>query len=134
MTVAVTINADGANIPPLIVPLALLGQKAQSEWMQEAEFLLFLEHFKKEVKSTIDQNCLLLLDNHVSQLSHISIKALFFFGAEEERSVMVISEIVGTTSSLPDLTDFQTLTLFFALVNVSWHKFILLQSYRGKML
>ena len=58
----------------------------------------------------------------------------FFFGAEEERSVMVISEIVGTTSSLPDLTDFQTLTFFFALVNVSWHKFILLQSYRGKML
>jgi hypothetical protein len=27
-----------------------------SGWMQEAEFLLFLEHFKKQVKPTVDHD------------------------------------------------------------------------------
>lgn len=89
VTVAVAINAQGGHIPPFFVfplkryqdhmiregPIGSAGAGNASGWMQEAEFLLFLEHFKKQVKPTIDQKCLLLLDNHVS---HVSIYALDF--------------------------------------------------------
>jgi hypothetical protein len=56
-------------------PVGCAGAGNASGWMQEAEFLLFLEHFKKQVKPTVDQKCLLLLNNHAS---HISIQALDF--------------------------------------------------------
>lgn len=46
-----------------------------SGWMQANEFLLFLEHFKKQARPTLEQKCLLLLDNHES---HLLIKALDF--------------------------------------------------------
>ncbi|XP_059053650.1 uncharacterized protein LOC131847939 [Achroia grisella] len=89
VTVAVAINAQGGHIPPFFVfplkryqdhmiregPVGCAGAGNASGWMQEAEFLLFLEHFKKQVKPTVDQKCLLLLDNHAS---HISIQALDF--------------------------------------------------------
>ncbi|XP_026330952.1 uncharacterized protein LOC113238326 [Hyposmocoma kahamanoa] len=87
VTVAVAINAQGGHIPPFFVfplkryqdhmiregPIGSAGAGNASGWMQEAEFLLFLEHFKKQAKPTTDQKCLLLLDNHVS---HVSIHAL----------------------------------------------------------
>ncbi|XP_053611421.1 uncharacterized protein LOC128675910 [Plodia interpunctella] len=89
VTVAVAINAQGGHIPPFFVfplkryqdhmiregPVGCAGAGNNSGWMQEAEFLLFLEHFKKQVKPTVEQKCLLLLDNHAS---HISILALDF--------------------------------------------------------
>jgi hypothetical protein len=89
VTVAVAINAQGGHISPFFVfplkryqdhmiregPVGCVGAGNASGWMQEAEFLLFLEHFKKQVKPTVDQKCLLLLDNHAS---HISIQALDF--------------------------------------------------------
>ena len=87
VTVAVAINAQGGHIPPFFVfplkryqdhmilqgPIGSAGAGNASGWMQEAEFLKFLEHFKKQAKPTIDQKCLLLLDNHIS---HVSIQAL----------------------------------------------------------
>uniref|UniRef100_A0A2H1VA32 SFRICE_041261 n=1 Tax=Spodoptera frugiperda TaxID=7108 RepID=A0A2H1VA32_SPOFR len=87
VTVAVAINAQGGHIPPFFVfplkryqehmiregPVGCAGAGNASGWMQEAEFLLFLEHFKRQVKPAVDQKCLLLLDNHAS---HISIQAL----------------------------------------------------------
>ncbi|KAH9635903.1 hypothetical protein HF086_002463 [Spodoptera exigua] len=45
-------------------PVSCAGAGNASGWMQEAEFLLFQEHFKRQVKPTVDQKCLLLLDNH----------------------------------------------------------------------
>ncbi|KAF2878894.1 hypothetical protein ILUMI_27271 [Ignelater luminosus] len=87
VTVAVAINAQEGHIPPFFVfllkryqdhmiredPIGSAGAGNASGWMQEAEFLLFLEHFKKQDKPTIDERCMLLLDNHVSD---VSIQAL----------------------------------------------------------
>lgn len=39
-------------------PIGSAGAGNASDWMQEAEFLLFLEYFKKQAKPTIDQKCL----------------------------------------------------------------------------
>lgn len=89
VTVAVAINAQGGHIPPFFVfplkryqdhmiregPVGSSGAGNGSGWMQETEFLLFLEHFKKQAKPTTEQKCLLLLDNHAS---HISIQAIDF--------------------------------------------------------
>lgn len=89
VTVCVAVNAQGGHIPPFFVfplkryqdhiirdgPVGSAGAGNGSGWMQEGEFLLFLEHFKKQAKPSLEQKCLLLLDNHES---HLSIKSLDF--------------------------------------------------------
>jgi len=99
VTVAVAINAQGGHIPPFFVfplkrfqdhmiregPVGCAGAGNASGWMQDAEFLLFLQHFKRQVKPTVNQKCLLLLDNHAS---HISIQALDFC---KENGIVLLS-------------------------------------------
>jgi hypothetical protein len=76
-------------------PVGCAGAGNASGWMQEAEFLLFLEHFKKQVKPTVDQKCLLLLNNHAS---HISIQALDFC-KKKLNSTAVVSTPLHTQTS-----------------------------------
>lgn len=89
VTVTVAINAIGNSTPPMFIfpriryhdhfirdgPIGSIGAGNSSGWMQEKEFLQFLEHFQRHTHSSNTQKVLLLLDNH---FSHISIQALDF--------------------------------------------------------
>ncbi|GBP84116.1 hypothetical protein EVAR_79228_1 [Eumeta japonica] len=99
VTGAISTIAEGGHTTPFFLfplkryqdhmiregPIGYSGAGNATGWMQDAEFLLFLEHFKKQAKSTIDQKCLLLLDNHAS---HISIKTLDFY---KRNAIVVMS-------------------------------------------
>ena len=89
VTLACAVSAIGNHIPPFFVfprvkyhkrfidtaPAGSGGTANKSGWMQEADFILFLNHFHKHTKSTPENPCLLLLDNHGS---HLSIEGLNF--------------------------------------------------------
>lgn len=89
VTLACAVSAIGNHIPPFFVfprvkyhkcfidtaPAGSGGTANKSGWMQEADFILFLNHFHKHAKSTSENPCLLLLDNHGS---HLSIEGLNF--------------------------------------------------------
>ncbi|XP_077074282.1 uncharacterized protein LOC143725635 [Siphateles boraxobius] len=89
VTVACAVQALGNAIPPFFVfprkpykeyfiqsgPTGSAGSGNASGWMQEEDFLLFLEHFAKHTKVSLDKKVLLLMDNHGS---HISVKAIDF--------------------------------------------------------
>lgn len=89
VTVAIAINAQGGSTPPFFVfpriryndhfirdgPIGCAGAGNASGWMQEKEFVKFLEHFKNQARPSQEHKCLLLLDNHES---HISVSCLDF--------------------------------------------------------
>lgn len=89
VTATCALNALGNTIPPLFVfprvryhdhfvrdgPIGSIGTANPSGWMQDASFLVFLEHFKKFSNSSPTHRVLLVLDNHSS---HIHIKTLDF--------------------------------------------------------
>ncbi|KAJ8949250.1 hypothetical protein NQ318_022763 [Aromia moschata] len=88
-TVALAINAIGNSVPPIFIfprlrykdhfardgPVGCIGAGNASGWMQEDEFLIFLNHFQKHTNASTENKILLLLDNHHS---HISIRYLDF--------------------------------------------------------
>ncbi|KAK2574896.1 hypothetical protein KPH14_008348 [Odynerus spinipes] len=98
VTMATSISALGNCIPPFFVfprvhmknhflltgPAGSGGSANPSGWMQEEDFIKFLMHFHKFVKSTVSSPCLLLLDNHVP---HLSINGLNY--AKENGIVML---------------------------------------------
>lgn len=87
VTITVAVNAIGNAIPVMFVfprvhyqphfirdgPLGCIGAGNKSGWMEEREFLLFLEHFKRHSNASLEHKVLLTLDNHSS---HITIAAL----------------------------------------------------------
>lgn len=86
VSAALAINAAGRFIPPFFIYLRanyqskfmLLaegkeGHANKSGYMQAKEFHLFMVHFQKHVRASIDEPVLLLLDNHTSHLSIQSI-------------------------------------------------------------
>lgn len=87
VTVSVFINAVGNSIPPIFIfprkryhdhfvrdgPVGCIGAANGSGWMQEDEFFLQLQHFKKYTNCSPENKMLLLLDNHES---HLSIKCI----------------------------------------------------------
>ncbi|XP_014845953.1 PREDICTED: uncharacterized protein LOC106919834 [Poecilia mexicana] len=89
VSVACAVQALGNAIPPFFVfprkrykelfiqsgPTGSAGSGNASGWMQEEDFLLFLAHFAKHKKVSLEKKVLLLLDNHCS---HISVKAIDF--------------------------------------------------------
>lgn len=89
VTVTVAINAIGNAIPPMFIfplvnykehfirdgPIGCIGAANGSGWMQEKEFITFLQHFQRHINSSIQNKVLLLVDNHPS---HITIHALDF--------------------------------------------------------
>lgn len=89
VTVALAVNAIGNSVPPIFIfprlrykdhfvrdgPVGCIGAGNASGWMQEDEFLIYLNHFKKHTNASIENKVLLLLDNHQS---HIGIRCLDF--------------------------------------------------------
>ncbi|XP_065315207.1 uncharacterized protein LOC135924087 [Gordionus sp. m RMFG-2023] len=83
VTICLAINAIGHSIPPFFIfprkrykdhfirdgPIGSKGVGNASGWMQEEEFLSFLEHFKKYSSASNKKNVLLILDNHSSHCS-----------------------------------------------------------------
>lgn len=89
VSVACAVQALGNAVPPFFVfprkrykeyfiqggPTGSAGSGNASGWMQEEDFLLFLDHFAKHTKVSPEKKVLLLLDNHCS---HLSVKAIDF--------------------------------------------------------
>jgi len=87
VTMALAVNASGNSIPPFFLfprkkmqttflenaSCGSAGLANESGWMQQAEFVSFIEHFIQFVRPSKDYPALLLLDNHAS---HLSITAL----------------------------------------------------------
>ncbi|KAL0858974.1 hypothetical protein ABMA27_010833 [Loxostege sticticalis] len=99
VTITVAVNALGNSIPAMFVfprlrysshfvrdgPVGCIGAGNSSGWMQENEFLIFLNHFQKYSRSSKENKVLLLLDNHPS---HITISALDFC---KEHGIVMLS-------------------------------------------
>lgn len=108
---AVAVNALGNSIPPFFIfprkkyrpffirdaPTGSVGAANGSGWMQEEEFLLFLDHFANHTKATPESKVLLLLDNHSS---HVSVAALDFCKA---RGIVLLTFPAHCTHKLQPL-------------------------------
>ncbi|KAJ4448610.1 tigger transposable element-derived protein 1-like [Periplaneta americana] len=89
VTAVFCVNPTGNFIPPALIfprkrnkpelynnsPTGSLGLVSESGYMNSELFLVWLEHFSKHVKSSVDDPVLLVLDNHVS---HCSLSAVEF--------------------------------------------------------
>lgn len=87
VTITVAANAIGNVLPPMFTfprvryqthflrdgPVGSVGTANKSGWMQEEDFLVFLQHFQRHTNCSLDHKVLLLLDNHAS---HVSIKCI----------------------------------------------------------
>ncbi|XP_031328879.1 tigger transposable element-derived protein 6-like [Photinus pyralis] len=89
VTVCLAVNAIGNAVPPFFVfprknfhqhflrngPTGCSGSANKSGWMQEEDFLLFMQHFKKFAKPNEYNRVLVVMDNHSS---HISLPVINF--------------------------------------------------------
>ncbi|KAJ4437135.1 hypothetical protein ANN_17270 [Periplaneta americana] len=122
VTICVAVNASGNHIPPFLIfpkmnwqdrmlhgaPPETSGCTHPSGWMRAASFLLFLKHFVKHTKCSVEDKQLLIMDNHDS---HISVDAVNYAKKNDrpnpvkepllpvENSVASSSEISGQTTS-----------------------------------
>lgn len=92
VTVTVAANAIGNVFPPMFTfprvryqshflrdgPIGSIVTANKSGWMQETDFLVFLQRFQRHTNCSLDHKVLLLLDNHSS---HVSIKCIDFYRA-----------------------------------------------------
>ncbi|KAB0801258.1 hypothetical protein PPYR_05612 [Photinus pyralis] len=88
VTICCAVNAVGNFIPPFFVfprvkkqdymtygaPVGSVAATHPSGWMTVENFLLYLEHFKKYVKCSIENKVLLILDNHSTHISPQGLK------------------------------------------------------------
>jgi len=98
VTVAIAVNVIGNATPPMFIfprvnfyshfirdgPVGAIGTANKSGWMMEGDFLVFMKHFVKYAKPSLETPVLLLLDNHSS---HLSIEAITY--AKEQGVVML---------------------------------------------
>lgn len=98
VTLAAAVSAVGNSVPPFFVfprvhfkdyfirdgPIGCKGGSNPSGWMTEELFVAFLKHFHNHVKSSKENPCLLILDNHSS---HLSIEGLNY--AKENGIIML---------------------------------------------
>lgn len=89
VTVVCAANALGNAIPPVFIfpgafyednfvesgPVGSVGTANSAGWMQDAAFLVFLEHFKKFSNASLTHKVLLVLDTHSS---HVHIDTIDF--------------------------------------------------------
>lgn len=87
ITMALAVSAVGSMIPPFFLfprkkmqscfmdnaPVCSTGFANESGWMQQNEFVKFMQHFIKYSHSSKEAPTLLLLDNHAS---HLSVEAI----------------------------------------------------------
>ena len=99
ITFCTAVSATGNAIPPMLIfprknykdhfvrdgPVGCIGTANGSGWMLENDFLVFIEHFVKHVRPTINNPVLLLLDNHSS---HLGIDMLNY---AKEHGVILLS-------------------------------------------
>ncbi|XP_042577390.1 MFS-type transporter clz9-like [Cyprinus carpio] len=85
VTISLAVNAQGNCIPPYFIfifqvpgplccPIGSAGSANSSGWMQDTDFLAFLQHFARHTRVTLESK-LLLRDNH---WSHLSVAAIDF--------------------------------------------------------
>lgn len=84
VTFCVAVNAIGGFVPPMLIfprknyhdnfirdgPEGSIGACHPSGWMTQDNFLLFMKHFIKHTKATVEKPILLLLDNHQSHVNY----------------------------------------------------------------
>ncbi|XP_011859139.1 PREDICTED: tigger transposable element-derived protein 6-like [Vollenhovia emeryi] len=99
VTVPAAVNALGNTLPPTFLfprvkfqdhfiiggPVGCVGAANPSGWMQEDNFLVFLQHFQKYSNVSPSHKVLLLIDNHSS---HVNIKSLDFC---KENGIVLLS-------------------------------------------
>ncbi|KAJ8273447.1 hypothetical protein GJAV_G00101720 [Gymnothorax javanicus] len=87
VTVAFAANSQGNFVPPYFIfprkkfhdhfiqdgPPGSTGSANGLGWMEETDFLAFLQHFARHTRVTPESKLLLLLDNHASHLSVVAI-------------------------------------------------------------
>ncbi|XP_008545945.1 uncharacterized protein LOC103570117 [Microplitis demolitor] len=87
VTMCLAVSAIGNSVPPFFIlprknfknhflnggPTGCTGTANQSGWMQEGDFLKYLEHFVQHAKPSEKNRVLLVLDNHSA---HISLAAI----------------------------------------------------------
>ena len=83
VTLCVAVSAGGTFIPPMMIfprknyyhhfirgaPPGTVGVAHHSGWMTDENFLIFIKHFIKHTRASIDKPVLLLLDNHQSHVN-----------------------------------------------------------------
>ncbi|XP_044733230.1 jerky protein homolog-like [Chrysoperla carnea] len=83
ITICCCISATGQYIPPMIIyprqrmpaslerggPNGSIYKCSKSGWMNEELFLDWIKHFKEHTRSTLENEVLLILDNHSSHIS-----------------------------------------------------------------
>nr|CAH0101053.1 unnamed protein product [Daphnia galeata] len=83
VTLCMAVSAVGNSVPPFFVftrvhmkddflvnaSLGSCGSANKSGWMTEKDFVLYLQHFVKHARPSLEKPVLLLLDNHGSHLS-----------------------------------------------------------------
>lgn len=130
VTLCCTINALGNSIPPFYVfprvnfkqymlsgaPVGSDGAAYPSGWMTAQNFVLYLKHFIKFVKSSKESPVLVVLDNHES---HISVEALNI--CKDNGIVMVTFPPRCSHKLQPlDLTVFGPLKRFYNIALTDW--------------
>ncbi|XP_063857280.1 uncharacterized protein LOC135098820 [Scylla paramamosain] len=84
VTFCVAVSAIGGSVPPMLIfprknyhdhfirdgPEGSIGACHPSGWMTQDNFLLFMKHFIKHTKATVEKPILLLLDNHQSHVNY----------------------------------------------------------------
>lgn len=87
VTMALAVNALGNSIPPFFLfprkkmqsafldnaSVGAVGYANSSGWMQQPEFVKYMEHFIQHSRTSTQSPTLLLIDNHAS---HLSVEAL----------------------------------------------------------
>lgn len=132
ISMALTVNAAGNSIPPFFLfPLknmqarfikhatsGSVGFANGSGYMKQPEFLLFMRHFIRYTRSSIEHPNLLLLDNHTS---HLSIEALDLAAAN---GITMLSFPPHCTHKLQplDVSIFGPVKCYYEKGVSDWHK------------
>ncbi|XP_031349549.1 uncharacterized protein LOC116175527 [Photinus pyralis] len=132
VTLCVAVNAVGNLIPPMFIfprknyhdhfladgPVGSIGAANGSGWMQSAEFLVFLKHFVKHARPSLENKILLLLDNHDS---HIQIQVIHFC---RENGIVLLSFPPHTSHKLQplDRSVYRPLKKYFNTSADDWRK------------
>lgn len=111
VTMVLAVSAIGNSVPPMFVfprvffkdhfvnngPPGCIGTAYPSGWITSESFLKFIKHFHGHVRSTKENPCLLVLDNHES---HLSIEVLNFC---KENGIVMVSFPPHTSHRLQPL-------------------------------
>jgi hypothetical protein len=111
VTIAVAVNAAGMALPPFFIfprvkffphflrgaPNDSAGAANKSGWMTESTFIMFMEHFVRQTRCSVECPVILLVDNHCS---HIAISVLDFAKAN---GITILSYPPHTTHKLQPL-------------------------------